>query len=205
MSKQRKWQPLQDWVLRKWQLILYTARKPFLHGLGVYSNRGGPGKNHTHRKTQSGKDREKMVVSSNPQGKNHRKHRISGYLVLLCCGVGNYGPLFIFGNCSAQWGTSSFCFCGKYCPESSSGKGLGKDGFLVCAVVGRVFNRIQQEKRFGRNLRCCIFCWEGSFPNDLWRIWFKKSALKYSFRFPLFFGTSTERTTCGIGGPTRSK
>jgi len=25
MSKQRKWQPLQDWVLRKWQLILYTV------------------------------------------------------------------------------------------------------------------------------------------------------------------------------------
>lgn len=73
MSKQRKWQPLQDWVLRKWQLILYTARKPFLHGLGVYSNRGGPGKNHTHRKTQSGKDREKMVVSSNPQGKKPPK------------------------------------------------------------------------------------------------------------------------------------
>lgn len=53
MSKQRKWQPLQDWVLRKWQLILYTARKPFLHGLGVYSNCGGPGKNHTHTHTHT--------------------------------------------------------------------------------------------------------------------------------------------------------
>ena len=38
-----------------------------------------------------------MVVSLNPKEKKHRKDRISGYLVLWG-GVGNYGPLIIFGN-----------------------------------------------------------------------------------------------------------
>jgi len=177
MSKQRKWQPLQDWVLRKWQLILYTARKPFLHGFGVYSNRRGPGKNHTHRKAQSGKDRKKWWWARTQKEKTQKTQNIG-----VSCAVLWGGQLW---SSIYLWQLLSpvryffFLLLWEILPGKLQRKGLGKEGFLVCAVVGRVFkSRIQQEQRCGKSLRCCIFCWEGSFPNDLWRIWFKKSALK---------------------------
>ena len=102
-----------------------------------------------------------------PKRKNNTENTEyrSVYCVVWHGGI-NYGPLFVFDNWtqfSAQSRYFFFLLLWEILPGKLQRKGLGKEGFLVCAVVGRVFHRTQQEKRCGKSLRCCIFAGRGVF------------------------------------------
>lgn len=147
------------------------------------------------------KGREKNGGELEPKRKNTENTHNIGVSLALWGGGRLWYCIYLWQlAASAQWGTSSFCFCGKYCPESFSGKDWGKEGFLVCPpVVGRVFSRIQQENRCGRNLRFVVFF----VGRGVFRMIFGESDLRNplwsSLSVSSFFWDFNRNTTCGIG------
>ena len=128
-----------------------------------YTVTAGAREKTTHTGKPKVEGREEMVVSLNPKEKNTEKTEYRG---ILCCGWGGQlwsSNLSLAIGCSAQSRYFFFLLLWEILPGKLQRKGLGKEGFLVRAVVGRVFNRTQQEKRCGKKFEMLYFLLGGEF------------------------------------------